>query len=151
LGIRNTGEQTARALADVFGSFEKISKASLEQLQTVMDVGPVVADSIYEWFAKPKNLKLIDKLFATGVKIDPYRKAKGKLDGLSFVVTGTLESMSRQAAKDRVRELGGTASDAISKNTSYLVAGVNPGSKLAVARKLGLSVVGEEEFKKILD
>jgi DNA ligase (NAD+) len=151
LGIRNTGEQTARALADNLGSFEKIRNASFDELQIVNDIGPVVAESIYEWFASTKNLELARKLFQAGVEIDPYQKANGKLAGLSFVVTGILESMSRQEAKDRVRELGGSAVESVSKNTDYLVAGQNPGSKLARAQKLGVKIVGENEFKKILE
>jgi DNA ligase (NAD+) len=149
LGIRNAGEQTSRALSDSFGSFEKIRTASLEDLRAVADIGPVVAESIREWFAKPENLRLIDKFFDVGIKIEPYKKADGRLRGLSFVITGTLESMSRQNAKDIVRELGGAAAETVSKNTDYLVAGENPGSKFAKARKLGVKIIDEKEFKKI--
>jgi DNA ligase (NAD+) len=150
LGIRNVGEQTARALADNFGDFEKIKTAPLENLQTVMDIGPVVAESIYDWFANKKNLNLIDKFFAAGIEIESYQKPKGKLAGTTFVITGTLESMSRQEAKDRIRELGGAAAESVSKNTDYVVAGANPGSKKAMAQKLGVKILDEEEFKKII-
>ncbi|MFZ3073944.1 MAG: NAD-dependent DNA ligase LigA [Minisyncoccales bacterium] len=149
LGIRNAGEQTSRALSDSFGSFGKIRIASLEDLRGVADIGPVVAESIREWFAKPENLRLIDKFFDAGIKIEPYEKADGRLRGLSFVITGTLESMSRQNAKDIVRGLGGVAIETVSKNTDYLVAGKNPGSKFAKARKLGVKIINEKEFKEI--
>jgi DNA ligase (NAD+) len=150
LGIRNVGEQTARALADEFGSFEKIKNAPLELLQAVADVGPVVAGSVRQWFDDAKNSRLADKLFSAGVNIEPHQRVRGKLAGASFVITGTLESMSRQEAKERVRELGGSAAESISRNTGYLVAGANPGSKLAKAKALGVKVLNESEFKKLL-
>ena len=150
LGIRNVGEQTARALSDHFGSFKKISEASLDELQGVADIGPVVAESIHQWFSKPKNIKLTGKLFAAGVSIEPYQRPQGKLAGKVFVVTGTLDTMSRQEAKDRIRELGGAAVESVSKSTDYLVAGANPGSKLAKARESGVSILDEPEFLKLL-
>jgi len=150
LGIRNAGEQTARALADKFGDFDNIQNASLEELQAVPDIGPVVAESIHKWFAVAKNRKLIDKLRSAGVVIEPYRRANGRLDGKTFVVTGTLAAMSRQEAKDRIRELGGTAVESVSKNTDYVVVGENPGSKREKAKKLGVRVIGEEEFRGLV-
>jgi DNA ligase (NAD+) len=150
LGIRNVGEQTARALSDNFGSFKKIREASFDELQGVADIGPVVAESISQWFGNPKNIKLTDKLFEAGVMIEPYQRTSGKLAGKIFVVTGTLEAMSRQEAKDRIRELGGTAVESVSKNTGYLVAGANPGSKLAKAQKLGVNILDEQGFLQIL-
>jgi len=151
MGIRNVGEETARALADEFGNFEKIGEASVEQLQRVADIGPVVAQSVYEWFARPKNRRLVQKLFTAGVTIEPYKKTAGKLAGMAFVITGTLTLFSRQEAKDLVRELGGQSSESVSKNTDYLVAGANPGSKLAKARQLGVKILNEEEFKKMTE
>ena len=150
LGIRNTGEQTSRALSDNFGSFEKVKAASLEDLQNVADIGPVVAESIHQWFKNPKNIKLIGKLFEAGVAIEPYQRTDGKLAGKVFVVTGTLETLSRQEAKDRIRALGGAAVESVSKNTDYLVAGANPGSKLAKAQKFGVAVLDEREFLRLL-
>lgn len=150
LGIRNVGEQTSRALADNFGDFEKIKTASLVDLQAVADVGPVVAESIYQWFGDAKNRKLIDKMFSAGVKIEPHQKPKGKLAGMVFVVTGVLEKMSRQEAKDRVRGSGGKIAESVSKNTSYLIAGANPGSKLARAQKLGVKILNEAEFLSLI-
>jgi DNA ligase (NAD+) len=149
LGIRNVGEQTARALADNFGSFEKIKDATFEELQAVQDVGPVVAESIRAWLGA-KNGKLASQLLEAGIEIEPYKKAIGALAGKSFVITGTLASMSRQQAKDRIRELGGSAIESVSQNTDYLVAGAEPGSKLAKAQKLGVKVLDEAEFKKLI-
>lgn len=150
LGIRNVGEETARALAGHFGGVEAVKKASLEELQSVTDIGPVVAESIYAWFHNPKNTGFLDKLSGAGVTIEPYKKADGKFAGKIFVVTGTLESMSRDEAKERIRELGGSASESVSKNTDYVVAGESPGSKLAKAEKLGVKVIDEKEFRKIM-
>jgi len=150
LGIRNVGEQTARALADRFGDFEKVKNASLEDLQAVLDIGPVVAQSVHEWFVKPKNSKLVEKLFDAGVKIESYVKTSaGQLSGKTFVITGILESMSRQQAKDIIRVLGGMTSESVSKNTDYVVVGANPGSKLAKAQKLGVKVLTEKEFQNL--
>jgi DNA ligase (NAD+) len=150
LGIRNVGEQTSRALSDNFGRWQKIVAASLEELQSVADIGPVVAESIYRWVVSRKNIKLTDKLFDAGVVIDPYQRTDGKLAGKVFVVTGTLETLSRQEAKDRIRDLGGAAVESVSKNTDYLVAGANPGSKYAKAEKLGVKIVGEKDFLKFI-
>jgi DNA ligase (NAD+) len=150
LGIRNVGEQTSRALSDNFGSWQNIMTASREELRGVADVGPVVAESIYHWVTSRKNIKLTDKLFVAGVAIEPYQRTDGKLAGKFFVVTGTLETLSRQEAKDRIRDLGGSAVEAVSKNTDYLVAGDNPGSKYAKAEKLGVKIVTEKEFLQLI-
>lgn len=150
LGIRNTGEQTARALADKFLNFKEISEASLEDLQAVPDIGPVVAESIHKWFAAVKNRELVEKLFDAGVEIEPYEKTGGRFEGMTFVVTGTLEAMSRQEAKDRIRELGGVAVESVSKNTDYVVVGANPGSKSDKAHKLGVKILDEKGFLKLL-
>jgi DNA ligase (NAD+) len=151
LGIRNVGEQTSRALSDNFGRWQKIAAASLEELQGVSDIGPVVAESIYCWVASRKNIKLTDKLFDAGVVIEPYQRTAGKLAGKVFVVTGTLETLSRQEAKDRIRGLGGSAVESVSKNTDYLAAGANPGSKYAKAEKLGVKIINEKEFLKLIN
>jgi len=150
LGIRNTGEQTARALAEKFGSIESIQKASPEDLQEVADIGPVVAGSIRRWFADRKNTAMIEGLLSAGVKILPHQKTAGALAGKTFVITGTLEKMSRQAAKDAVRAAGGNVSETVSRNTDYLVAGANPGSKLEKARQSGVKIIGEKDFLKLL-
>jgi len=150
LGIRNAGEQTARALAEKFGNIENIQKALPEDLQAVADIGPVVAGSIRRWFADRKNTAVIEGLLSAGVKILPHRKAAGALAGKTFVITGTLEKMSRQAAKDAVRAAAGNVSETVSRNADYLVAGANPGSKLEKARQSGVEIIGEEDFLKMI-
>ena len=151
LGIRNTGEQTARALAEKFGNIENIRSASFEDLQTVADIGPVVAESICRWFADRKNTTMIEELLSAGVKILPHQKTAGMLAGKTFVITGTLEKMSRQAAKDAVRAAAGNVSETVSRSTNYLVAGANPGSKLEKARQSGVKIIGEEDFLKMIN
>jgi DNA ligase (NAD+) len=146
LGIRNVGEQTSAALAERFGVLKNIRSASLEELRSVPDIGPVVAESIYDWFGRAENAAILKKLADAGIEIEAYAKKAGVLEGKLFVITGTMETMSRQAAKDRVRELGGTAVESVSQNTDYLVVGANPGSKLAKAEKLGVKIIGEKEF-----
>lgn len=151
LGIRNVGEQTARALADYFGDFKKIKNASLSELRAINDIGPVAGQAIRDWFDDQKNIEIIKKLFGAGIEILPHQKTRGILDGKLFVITGTLESMSRQEAKDRVREMGGNAVESVSGNTDYLVAGASPGSKLAKAQKLGVKVLNEKDFLKFIN
>ena len=150
LGIGNVGEQTARALAETFGDFEKIKTASLEELQAVADIGPVVAASIREWFDMAANRRLLEKMFAAGVNIHPYKKTAGKLAGKTFVITGVLATMSRLVAKDRVAALGGKTAETVSQNTDYVVAGDNPGSKLAKAKSLGIKILSEKEFLELI-
>ena len=160
LGILHIGEETGVLLADKFsanfrGKQPKISdvaeyykKASLEKLQETQDIGPKVAESIYNWFHEERNLKLLQKLEDVGVKIKIEKKTAGsqKLKGLSFVLTGTLSALERGEAKDRIRALGGDVSESVSKKTSYVVVGAEPGSKAEKAKKLGVKILNEKEF-----
>lgn len=150
LGIRHVGEETANILARKFGSIENLAKANLEELESIPDVGPIVARSIYQWFQEKKNRKLIEDLIKNGVKIVPPEKIKEKLKGLTFVFTGSLNSMSRDEAKELVRMLGGKASSSISRETDYLVVGENPGSKLQKAKQLNVKIISEQEFLKMI-
>lgn len=151
LGIRHVGEETAIALAEKFGSWEKISQASLDQLQDTEDIGPKVAESIWQWFASKANQKLIDSLIDSGVTIiNPAKKAPGKLKGLIFVLTGELETYSRDEAKEIIRTHGGDVSSSVSKNTDYVLLGENPGSKYDKAKQLGVKIISEVEFKKMI-
>lgn len=150
LGIRHVGERAAWVLAEAFGSIDSIKKATVEELLNIRDMGPVAAGSVRDFFASEENLSVIKKLESAGLKVTPPKKdASAKLSGKTVVITGTLESMSRQEAEDIVRRLGGSASSSVSKKTDILVAGQEPGSKLEKARTLGVRVVTEEEFKKI--
>ncbi len=151
LGIRHVGVQTAIDLANYFGSLEALQYATLDQLKEVEGVGEVVAESIVAWFADPDNTALLEKFASLNVK--PYYKRKtGHLTGLSFVITGTLNGMSRDEAADRIRAQGGTFQTAIAKDTSYLVVGEKPGdSKVRKAKSVGTKIIDENEFKEVID
>ncbi len=153
LGIRYVGEQTAIDLANHFGSLERLEKASFAEINSIPNIGDVVARSIYEWFRNKENLNLIEQLKKAGVKIIPPQKKeiKTKLKGLKFVFTGALKSMTRDEAKEKVRSLGGEVTSSVSKNVNYVVLGENPGSKYEKAKKLGIKIISEEEFLKMIE
>lgn len=152
LGIRHVGFETARLLARHFGSLDAILDASADQLQEVEGIGPVVAQSIVDWAARPENRKIIDRLKQAG--IDPREevttRGEGRLAGLTVVITGTLEGMSRAEAEARAREAGAKVASSVSKKTDYVVAGANPGSKLQRAQELGRPVLDEAGFERLL-
>jgi DNA ligase (NAD+) len=150
LGIRHVGEQTAIDLANYFGSIEKLKKASFQEINSIPDIGDVVAKSIYDFFRNKENLKLIDELMKVGVKIISPKKVEAKLKGLTFVFTGALKTMTRDEAKEKVRLLGGNVSSSVSKKTDYVVCGEYPGSKYEKAKKLGVKIISEEEFLKMI-
>jgi len=151
LGIRNVGEETAKSLGEFFGSMENLKRANTEKLQKVSDIGPVVADSIYEWFSKKGNIDFLKKLKKSGIKIIEENKSSYQpLKGKSFILTGTLETMNREKAKEKIRAFGGEISESVSKNTSFLVTGKEPGSKYERAKKLGVRVISENEFLAML-
>ncbi len=151
LGIRHVGEETAIDLAQYFGSIKNLKKASKGELEAIPDIGEVVAESIYKWFQSKQNQKLVDDLLKAGVEIQPPPKIGKKLKGKTFVLTGTLESMTRAEAQKKIRMLGGNPSSSVSQNTDYLVVGKEPGSKLEQAKKLGVKVIGEKEFLKMME
>lgn len=151
LGIRHVGEETARSLALHFGTLAKVRKAEIETLQSVPDIGDVVAKSIADYFTKSSNQKIVDHLLTAGVHVqNAEHKSAGTLAGSIFVVTGTLHGMSREEAEQKIREDGGKVSSSVSKNTSYVVAGENAGSKLAKAQKLGVPVLTERDLLRML-
>jgi DNA ligase (NAD+) len=152
LGIRHVGAQTAIDLAGHFGSLKKLAAATLDELQEVEGVGDTVAEAVTAWFADPDNQALLDKFEQLGV--EPYfvKPADGPLKGKSFVVTGTLETMGRDIAAEKIRSLGGTFHSTMTKDTTYLVVGKNVGAaKLAKAEKLGTIQIDEQKFIAILD
>ncbi|MEK7680554.1 MAG: NAD-dependent DNA ligase LigA [Patescibacteria group bacterium] len=153
LGIRHVGEETAVRLAEQFGTLEKIMQADKSELETVEDIGPQVSDSLYEYFENEQNKKLLANLIKNGVEVEKYisHKKGGKLSGQSFVLTGTLSSMSRDEAKEKIRVLGGDVSESVSKKTSAVIAGENPGSKMEKAKKLGVKVLSESAFLKMVE
>lgn len=150
LGIRFVGSVTASDLANYFGSLEAIKAAPKEEIESIEGVGPVAGASVYEWFRDKKNLRLLEKLKEGGVQVTAPKKVGDKLKGISVVITGTLDALSREEAEQKVREQGGKASSSISKETTYLVVGDNPGSKLAKATKLGVKIITEKELLELL-
>ena len=156
LGILHVGEETAIDLAEHFGSLKKMADVSKENLESIPNVGGVMADSVYGWFREERNKNFIKKLLRY-VRIKKPAQGRsalggkpGKLAGKIFVFTGEMESMSRDEAKAKVRVLGGDPSETVSKNTDYVVAGASPGSKYEKAKKLGVKIIDEKEFLKMI-
>ena len=151
LGIRHVGAQTAVVLAREFKSLDALMEASEEQLMTVPDVGVVVAESILAWFSDEDNLRLLSDLKELSVWPQDESDGKLPLDGKSYIVTGTLESMGREEAEDELRALGAIVTSSVTKNTTALIVGEKPGkSKLEKATKLGIVTIGEAEFLKLI-
>ncbi len=154
LGIVHVGEETALLLAKTFSAhsidefMQKGKQITLEQLQEIPDIGPKVSQSIYDWFEEKRNLALLEKLSLAGITIETVQVGmkSSKLAGLSFVLTGTLTSMSRDEAKQKIRDLGGDISESVSKKTSYVVAGEAAGSKKDKAEQLGVKILDEKAF-----
>jgi DNA ligase (NAD+) len=149
LGIRHVGEETAIDLANNFLTLDSLRKASQMELENISEVGPKIAESIYAWFKSEKNKRFIDSLLSVGINILPPDRIDRKLAGQTFVFTGTLETIVRDKAKERVRLLGGNVSESISKETDYLVAGSSPGSKIKQAERLGVKIINEQEFVEL--
>lgn len=154
LGIRHVGERGAQVLADHFGSIEDIERASLEELQQVREIGPVLAASVRAWFDEPANRALIEAFRRAGLKLTGERRVAPAgpqpLAGKTFVITGTLEAMSREDAQARLEALGGKVTGSVSKKTSYLVVGADAGSKLEKARALGVETLDEPAFLALI-
>lgn len=150
LGIRHIGAQTAIDLANRFESIERLALATIDELREVDGVGEIVAESVVAWFADEDNMKLLQKFADLGVA-PQFNKKSSRLVGQSFVITGTLQSMGRDAAADKIRELGGTFQTAVAKDTTYLVAGGKIGtSKLKKAEQYGTKIIDEQEFLVII-
>jgi len=155
LGIRHVGEKAAATLARHLRTMDAVLDAPLEALQAVPDVGPVLAASVRAFADEPHNRALVAKLAAAGVNLvtrqpDPVFEAPGRLEGRTFVLTGTLETMTREDAEAAIERLGGKVSSSVSKKTSYLVVGADAGSKLEKARSLGVPTMDEAEFRTLI-
>ncbi len=155
LGIRGVGEVMAVDLAAAYHSLDALERATFEELQQLEGVGPNIAEMIVEWFARPANQQLLEKLKAAGVwpeveNVADDQAGEAKLEGMTFVITGTLPTYSRDELKELIQAHGGKVTDSVSKKTSYLVLGENPGSKLAKAQKLGVQVLDEAGILKLV-
>jgi DNA ligase (NAD+) len=152
LGIRHIGGQSAQILADYFGSLNAIMAADQDKLQAIDQIGPKVAESVYEYFRNERNVAVIKELLAAGVKpqLPQKVKAKGKLAGRTIVVTGELENFTRQQVEQAIRQAGGKASSSVSSKTDFVLAGRDAGSKLDKALKLGVKVISEKQFLAML-
>ena len=154
LGIRGVGESTALNLATQFGELEPLMKASIKELQQTPDVGEITADLIFEFFRAEHNVEVIERLIKAGISLEKVSQepiGNQPLKGQSWVITGTLTSMGRDEAKAKLQALGAKVSGSVSAKTTALLAGEKAGSKLANAEKLGVKVVTEDEFLKILE
>lgn len=151
LGILHVGNRTAAIVAEHFGTLEKLRAASVEEIDALPDIGEVVAKSLHDFLHSRSGAKLLDDLIALGVKVEEPRVERTgpqPFAGKTIVVTGTLKSLKRDEIKKRIESLGGKSTDSVSKNTSFLVAGDEAGSKLEKAKKLGVEVIDEAEFLK---
>ena len=147
LGILNIGKAAARSLLNHFGSFDKLAQASEEEIKEVNDIGDISAKQVYDFFQAEDNRKMLEKFKRAGVNMEQeITAAGGKFAGLTFVLTGTLTTMSRNEAAELIQSLGGKASSSVSKKTNYVVAGENAGSKLTKAENLGIKILSEAEF-----
>jgi len=152
LGIHGVGEVSAGDLAGHFGDLDVLSKAGADDLQQIEGVGPNIAEGIVDWFSRPFNKQVLKKLKAAGVwpkAEERGKKKEGAFNGLTFVVTGTLPTFTRDGAREFIEANGGKATDSVSKKTSYLVLGAEPGSKFEKAKSLGVKIIGEEELRKL--
>lgn len=151
LGIAHVGEETARDLAEHFRSLEKLEDADLAELEKIRDIGGVVAESIRTWFEDSKNKEMLKRFHEVGLRaVAPAASPlSSRLRGKTFVLTGTLERLTRDEAKEKIRAQGGAVTESVSKNTDYVVVGAEPGSKFEKAKKLGVRIIDEKEFLKL--
>jgi DNA ligase (NAD+) len=151
LGINHVGWTMAGLLADHFGAIERLQAASVDDLRAVGGVGPIVAEEVHEYFQRPESRRLIKRLLDAGITIKPPERVEGPLSGKTIVLTGTLSSLTRGQAEERIKSLGGTVGSSVTKKTDYLVVGADPGSKLEKAQRLKVPVLDEGAFLDLID
>ena len=153
LGIRYIGTHASEILAENFSSIDHLAEATFDQLSSIDEIGPVMAESIVEFFKNEENLRVIEKLKKAGVKTSREEKEiekKDVLSGLTFVITGTLKNYTRDEITDYIKSLGGKVSSSVSKKTDYIICGEEPGSKLQRGKQLGIKIISEEEFEQLV-
>jgi DNA ligase (NAD+) len=152
LGIRHVGAEIADIIADHFGSIHALSQTTGEELTQIPSIGPKIAESIVAFFQKEGNRSIIERLERAGVTLKERRSERKDLPlkGQQFVLTGTLASLTRNEAETRIKALGGSVGSSVSKKTTYVIAGTDPGSKIEKARKLGTKIISEDEFLKLI-
>lgn len=151
LGIRQVGEKAAKVLAKTFGSLDALMQADRETLTQVRDIGEITAENIYEWFRNPQSQHMIERLRQAGVNFEGENtQTDNRFAGMTFVLTGALSLFTREEATQKIENCGGKASGSVSKKTTYVIAGENAGSKLKKANELGIPVLSEEDFLKML-
>lgn len=149
--IKNVGKETAGVLANEFGTLENLMNASVEDLSKVEGVGEIIAKDIYDFFRKPENISMINELKELGVEpLPPVQNVSDEFKGKTFVLTGTLQNMTRDEASEKIKQMGGKTSSSVSRNTSYVVVGENAGSKLEKAQKLGVIILTENDFLNMI-
>jgi DNA ligase (NAD+) len=156
LGIRGVGEVVARMLVEKFCSIDALASATISDLQQIEGIGPNIAEAIVDWFARPSNKEVLKKLKAAGISPThtpkmPSDSREQILSGMTLVITGALPTMTRSEAKELIERLGGKVIEAVSKKTNYLVVGDNPGSKLEKAKELGITILDEKGFRKLIE
>lgn len=150
LGIRHVGEETSISLANKFGNIKNLINAKQLDFENIEDIGPAVSKSLYDYFCDKNNQEVIQELLDLGVSINSEKSIEKKLSGKVFVITGSLDNFTRDEAKGIIRSMGGKISSAVSKNVDYVIVGDDPGSKYETAQKLGIKILGEDEFQKII-
>ena len=151
LGVPGVGKKAAKVLEETFGTIHALKSASVDDLVNIEDFGLITASSIVDFFRNEDNAKRIDLLLSKGIEFKEEEKGEGVFSGKTVVITGVLSSYKRSAAQEEIKKRGGKISDTVSKAVNLVVAGEDAGSKLAKAQKLGVEIIGEEEFLRLLD